>query len=74
MFDELYDAGLLAVGALEKGLGLSSEEIRRAASSRGTSTSGAADPSASSRDQQQSRGSNRYVNSLYSMLQPMFDK
>ncbi|KAL3156680.1 hypothetical protein ABBQ38_000957 [Trebouxia sp. C0009 RCD-2024] len=59
LFDELYDAGLLAVGALEKGLGLSSEEIKRAASSRSTSTSGAANPGASSSDQQQSSRASR---------------
>lgn len=59
LFDELYDAGLLAVGALEKGLGLSSEEARRAASSKSTSTSGAAASGTSSSNQQQSYQSGR---------------
>lgn len=61
MFDELYDAGLLAVGALEKGLGLSSEEIKRAASSRSTSTSRAGASGPSSSNQQQAYQSTRYV-------------
>ena len=61
LFDELYDAGLLAVGALEKGLGLSSEEIKRAASSRNTSTSGAAASGPSSTNQQSSNQSSRYA-------------
>ena len=41
LFDELYDAGLLAVGALEKGLGLSSDEIRQRTSGSSTNSSGA---------------------------------
>ena len=61
MFDELYDAGLLAVGALEKGLGLSSEDIKRATSSRSTSTSGAGASGSSSSNQQQSYQSSRYI-------------
>lgn len=54
LIDELYDAGLLAVGALEKGLGLSTEERRKASGSTTSSSDAASSPGASSQRQQPS--------------------
>ncbi|KAL0035042.1 hypothetical protein WJX79_008050 [Trebouxia sp. C0005] len=54
LIDELYDAGLLAVGALEKGLGLSTEERRKASGSSTSSSDAASAPSMSSQHQQPS--------------------
>lgn len=48
LFDELYDAGLLAVGALEKGLGLSTEEVRRRTADASASSSSASSAAAGS--------------------------
>lgn len=59
LFDELYDAGLVAVGALEKGLGLSSEELKRKASASSTSSSGAASSGSTSSQSQQPSSSSR---------------
>ena len=57
LFDELYDAGLLAVGALEKGLGLSTEEKGKGPSS--TSSSGAASSASPGSQSQQPPNSAR---------------
>ncbi len=54
LIDELYDAGLLAVGALEKGLGLSTEERRKASGSSTSSSDAASSPDTSSQRQQPS--------------------
>lgn len=59
LFDELYDAGLVAVGALEKGLGLSTEELKRKASASSTSSSGAASSGSTSSQSQQPSSSSR---------------
>ena len=55
LIDELYDAGLLAVGALEKGLGLSTEDQRKASGSSTSSSNTASSPGTSSQRQQSSR-------------------
>lgn len=57
LIDELYDAGLLAVGALEKGLGLSTEE--RKASGSSTSSSNTASSAGTSSQRQQPSSSDR---------------
>ncbi len=57
LIDELYDAGLLAVGALEKGLGLSTEE--RKASGSSTSSSNTASSAGTSSQRQQPSSSDK---------------